>query len=305
MKKIIYFFILLILISCNKKKEYEFIEGESLQVLYENVWAYKNPDDLSSRAGILGYYNKVDYLGYNEDYPDYVKVKTNKGKEYYVKTSLLAPKRIYSIDRLSAELEEGTRQRSQYSNRKLTSLIDLSFWPSLVVSIILISILFLVWKNYYKIEMKFIDRSKTNKRIMYKPWFIKNALLSGIVIGAFHAFFAPRETEWFLYEGFSIIPNFPSSIDYILWFAMMYFIVSIFIAIIQTLKRFEKTAALKYSLIIFILMLVYFYSGLLFGGIVAAGLFFYGFHSKGSVADPKIVDSSKSERWNKLKRFYK
>ena len=306
MKKLLYFLLLALLTSCVKHKDSDYTSGEDLQVLYEKVWAYDDPSDLSSRAGVLGYYNKVKFIDYDKNYPKYIKISANQDKEYYVKSNLVAPKRVYSIEKISEEIKAGIRARSQYSNKKINHLINLSFWQSLIISLIFLLILFLIWKNFYRLELMFAKKSIKNKVIIYRPWFIKNALLSGLVLGAFHTFFAPTETEWFLFEGFSIYPKFPSLVHYILWVASMFFIASLVIIVIKSFLRFELVIAIIYSTLISILMLIYFYSGLLFGGIVAAVLFFVG-NSKGSGSQPanEVYDPSKSARWNKLERFYK
>jgi hypothetical protein len=188
-------------------------EGESLQVLYNRIWAYKNPDDVSTRAGALSYSNKITFVESDAKYPGFIKIKAIKGHEYYVKEDLVASQKKYSKSKLADEIASGKRYRSQYGPYNLYKYSPLPFWPTIGVSAVFLIMLYFIWKNFYKIDNWFHKFSNKRGAVLNRPWFIRYSLLSGLVIGAFWTFFAPDETEWFLYEGFRLWTDFPSIID--------------------------------------------------------------------------------------------
>ncbi len=268
MKK--YFF--LVLVVCLSVSVFSQKKGDSLAILYYRVYAYGNPDDLSTRISVkpLSYRDKdkLVFIEDSEEYSGYFKVKTTKGVTAYVKSNRLSADQSLSHKQIEEEIEEGKRFKFYGVKYKIDSL-NFPLWYYAVGFVVLLIIAFIFYKKYIIFDRWFCKKAESLSKPIDKPWFIKYALFPGLVVGGFQLL-APKEFTWFMAEGVQIWGSYPSIWDWILWVTMMSVVAVYLFAFIQAFKRFSCKYALIYSAISLTIISIYFFIGGITGGLVTA-----------------------------------
>lgn len=238
-------------------------KGDSLAILYYRVYAYGNPDDLSTRISVipLSYRNKnkLVFIEDSEEYPGYFKVKTHEGVIAYVKSNRLSVDQNLSHKQISKEIEEGSRFKFYGVKYKLEGF-NLPWWYYVIGFIVFLIIASRFYIKYKIIDTWYCKKARSQSKPLENPWFIKYALIPGIVIGVFQLFLQ-GEFTWFRMEGMQIWGSYPSFWDWILWASIMSVFLVGLLAIIQSFQRFSFIYALIYSVISLILIVIYFFIG--------------------------------------------
>lgn len=263
-----YFF--LILVVCLSASVFSQKNGDSLAILYYRVYAYENPDDLSTRLSVKPFsYRDKDKLVFLEDskeYPGYFKVKTPKGITTHVKSNRLSVDQSLSHKQIKNEIEEGKRFKF-YGVKYKVDGFDFPLWYYAIGFVILLIIAFIFYKKYVVFDRWFCNKAESRSKPINKPWFIKYALFPGLVVGGFQLL-APKEFTWFMAEGVQVWGSYPSFWDWILWVTMMSIVVVYLFAFIQAFQRFSFKYGLIYSAISLIVISIYFFIGGITGGFV-------------------------------------
>jgi len=255
--------------------------GDSLAILYEKVWAYENPEVLSTRLGPYRKYlrKKMVFLEESLQFPGFVKVITPDKKTAFIKRTLLAENSKVSYHDIQQKIENKTQFKSQYSQIDLSNGVDYEYWQVWSVLGVFFIGLFFLWKYYYRIDNWCYKRSHAGKRTYARPRYIGYAAILGMVTGAFYQLISPTETEWFLFEGMRFWADYPSYIDWILWVVMWLSVLNLVVGIAEPFFRFKMVPAIIYSLLSLLLTGVYFFAGFISGGLMAVLVILYFFIS--------------------------
>lgn len=309
--RIILILLLTLIIFISPTLSQELKKGDQLQILYDQVWAYTNPDDISTHLGPYSYYKKVTYLGLNEAYPGYIFVLTPDDKEAYIKENLVADNTILTEQQILDDIKTGKRSKSQFGDYEIPLINSLETWQILLLGLVILFGLYKLWKKFKNLDAWFLRKSNMSTRQVQGPWFLSLSAIFGGIIGACLTLIVPNETEWFFNEGLLIIPVYKSFWHWLLWSTFMLSVLTLVAATIHPFLRLKINSAVLYSLISFFLVTIYFIAGVFTGGIVVIlillALFTQGGGSgKGgnnnTVNTPKMppTDLSKGPRWNEL-----
>lgn len=245
-------------------------KGDSLAILYYRVYAYENPDDLSTRISVvpLSYRdkNKLVFIEDSEEYPGHFKIKTQNGVIAYVKSNRLSADQSLSHKQIRKEIEEGSRFKFYGVKYKIEGF-DLPWWFYVIAYIVLIIIAYRFYIKYKILDTWYCKKARSQSKPLFKPWFIKFAVMPGLVIGGFQLFFQ-GELTWFRMEGMQIWGSYPSFWDWILWASIMSVFLVGLLAIIQSFQRFSFKYGLIYSVVSLIIIGFYFFIGGITGGLV-------------------------------------
>jgi cation transport ATPase len=271
MKRSIVF--LLLIISCMEGMAQN--PGDSLALLYRRVYVYKNPDELSTRlkTSPYSYYDshKFKYISTDEKYPHYYKILTPEGDTAYVKSKMVSANQSLTHNKIREEVDQGIRSKDP-GKKVHESGIDLPKWATWAIFLGIIGLLILFWVKFKVLDNWFCRMDSSNTRRLRKPWFIKFAVIPGIVIGAMELI-SPKEYKWFRQEGFQIWGSYPSNWDWVMWAATVSVIFVAAGAVIQAFTRFRTKNAIFYALFSLVVIAVYFSVGMLVGALVAVLLF--------------------------------
>ena len=238
-------------------------KGDSLAILYYRVYAYENPGDLSTRISVnpLSYRdkNKLVFIEDSDEYPGYFKVKTHEGVIAYVKSNRLSTNQSLSHKQIKKEIEEGSRFKFYGVKYKIEGF-NYPWWYYVIGFIVLLIIASRFYLKYKILDTWYCKKARSQSKPLEDPWFIKYALISGIVIGMFQLFL-PGEFTWFRMEGVQIWGSYPNYWDWILWASIVSIILVSLLAIIQAFQRFSFIYALIYSVISLIIIVIYFLIG--------------------------------------------
>ena len=249
--------------------------GDSLALLYRRVYVYGNPDDFSTRLqdSPYSYYNnkKFTFISVDEKYPRYYKILTPQGDTGYVRSKMVSADQSLSYTQLRDEIDKGLRSKDP-GKKAHKSNLDLPKWASWAIFLGILGLLALFWIKFKVIDGWFCRMDSSNTRRLRKPWFIKFAVIPGIIIGAMELI-SPKEYKWFRQEGFQIWGSYPSNWDWVMWAATMSVILVALGAVIQAFRRFRPKVALFYSLFSLAVIAVYYSVGIIIGALVAVLLF--------------------------------
>lgn len=288
-------FILLILcyLGCHAQQP-----GDSLAILYNRVYVYRNPDDLSTRLGNapFSYYDnkKLTFLLRDEKYPDHFKILTPAGDTAFVRAKMVSTDKALNHAQIREEVNSGLRSKNP-GTRPEKANIDLPKWASWAIVLSIIGFLYLFWKKYNVIDNWFCRKSSGQPRRLSKPWFITYSLVAGVVIGSVQLF-SGKEYKWFMQEGLQLWGRYPNFWDWVMWVAAMSIILIAIISFIQAFNRFPSKLAMLNSLFSLIIIAVYFVVGVIVGPIVAILIFFFagGSGSSGSSGGNSAPSSESS-----------
>lgn len=245
--------------------------GDSLAILYYRVYAYKNPNDLSTRISVnpLSYRNKnkLVFIENSKDYEGYYKVAIQKGIEAYVKSNRLSSDQNLSHSQIRQDIEKGKRFKFHGVKYKVDN--NIPGWYFLIGFVLLLIIAYFLYKKYVILDSWFCKKARSKSKPLDKPWFIKYSLFPGLVIGGFQLL-APKEFTWFRMEGIQIWGSYPSILDWVLWGSLMSIFVVCIFSIIQAFRRFSIKYATIYSGISLIVISFYLFIGGITGGLVTA-----------------------------------
>jgi len=270
MKKYLLAFLLAVIITNAIAVE----KGDSLAILYYPVYAYKNPDDFSTRyKGIFSYQNKnkLVFIEESEQYAGYFKVKTHDGDTVFVKANRLSADQNLSQQQIRQEIKEGKRNR-EFSTFIKLELPDYPWWYYWIAYFVLLLIAYIFYKQYIKFDRWFCRKARSKANPLYSPWFLTYSLAMGLISGVIQ-FFSPQEYKWFWAEGFQIWGNYPSNWDYIMWGTVIITVIIGFLAFVQAFRRFSPKYAVLYTIISFILIGVYYYIGYLTSALAILAFF--------------------------------
>ena len=260
MKKIILILILFVIIYDLNAQQ----KGDSLILLNKKIYLYSDPTDLSSRLDKIYNCSTKSRFVYLETSPEnsrFYKVKAYDGEIGYipkknVSTDLHTTKR-YDVYLLDIDLQK-------YGLKK---------WVGYAIMVVILIILFIIWRRFNRIDQWFCRKSKKAVRPQVRRWPIKYSLVAGILIGVV-PLFNTKEYEWFMLDGFQIWGNYPSRWDWVMWTGFVGFFIIVIFTVLQSLKRFNISLAIKYAIFITFLNTIYFLVGILVGAFVAFFLFF-------------------------------
>ena len=243
-------------------------KGDSLAILYYKVWAYKNPDSLSTRLGPYSYLNKnkMVFQGLDEKYSDYYKVITPDKKIAFVKTDRVSIDKSLSHRQIQEEVHSGKRQKKVHDYFNYVHL-DIPNWVGIVIFIAILAGLYFLWKYFYKIDRYFCLKQWPVAPLLKNPWFITTSVILGFISGAMEQFIAPTETIWFYQEGIRLWADYPSFWDWVLWVDSLAFALVLIASVVHAFIRFKTKIAIIYSVISVLLVIVYFIIGAVTGGI--------------------------------------
>ena len=274
MKKL--FLILLMMVSISVTFAQK--KGDSLAILYYRVYAYGNPNDLSTRISVipLSYRNKnkLVFIEDSEEYPGYFKIKTHKGVIAYVKSNRLSTDQNLSHRQIKQEINDGSRFRSYGVKYKIEGS-NIPWWYWVIGYIVLLYIAYIFYKKYDILDRWYCKKAQSRSKPLFKPWFIRFAVMPGLVLGGLQLFIK-GELRWFIAEGIQIWGSYPSVWDWILWASMMSVFVVSLIAIYNAFMRFTVKYAFIYSIISLIIIGFYFFIGCITGGLVVFIFFITG-----------------------------
>jgi hypothetical protein len=266
MKKIPLFLIFWLLGFCNVFAQQK---GDSLAILYQRVYAYKNPKDLSTRYNKIpfSYLNehKLIFIAKSEKYPKYYQAKTVKGDTIFVKAKLVSTDQNLNHAQILQDIKDGKRKKSPGEIGDLTQFLPA--WAFWLIWIGLVYLLYRFWKRYDKFDQWFCRKARTRKSPFKNAWFIRYATLAGMVIGGIQLF-AKHEFRWFLQEGFQVWGSYPNNWDWVMWGASIAFIGIVLVALVQSFSRFSTKYAIIYSILVLLLSSIYFIIGLVISGFV-------------------------------------
>lgn len=255
-------------------------KGDSLAILYEKVWAYENPEVLSTRLGPYRYsHRKMIFLEESDQFPGFVKVITPDKKTAFIKRNLLAEDSNVNRKDIKQRIEDKVQFKSQYERIDWSNGVDYEWWQVWSVLGAFFIGLFFLWKYFYKVDNWCYKRSYSGKRVKTKPRYIGYAAILGMVVGGFYQVFSPTETEWFLFEGMRFWADYPSYIDWILWVTIWLFAINLVVGVAAPFFRFKVKPAILYSSLNLVLMGLYFFAGFISGGIVVILVIIYLFFS--------------------------
>ncbi len=136
MKKLIIFLFLLIYVFNVSAQE----KGDSLAILYRRVYAYKNPDDLSTRFNKIpfSYFNKskLVFISTSEKYPKYFQAKTVEGDTIFVKAKLVSADQKLTHEQVQQDIDDNKRKSSPDEIANLTKFLPT--WAILGIWIVLV-----------------------------------------------------------------------------------------------------------------------------------------------------------------------
>lgn len=265
--------------------------GDSLAILYYRVWAYKNPADLTSRMGPYSYFDKkMVFIGERDTLADYYLVNTPDGNEAFIKKSRVSSDQMLSHQQIKQEIREGKRFKNPNDLFK-SSKSEFPWWKTLSIFLIILVLLYFLWKYFYEIDLWFCRISKASVKPINQPWFITYSLILGFVIGSIQQFFAPTETAWFFSDGLLLWADFPSFWDWILWGDLILISMLVLAGIGQAFYRFPPLFGFLYSILTIILVVLYFTVGIVTGGLALVILLIKLFLS-GSGGGEAAYDSS-------------
>jgi hypothetical protein len=250
--------------------------GDSLAINVERVWAYTNPDDLTTRLGPFHYTSKqMVFLEAPESHSRYYRVITPVGDTAYSLKKNLLWKPDLDVERVRQEIREGSGDHAPgFLQLVISVLIDWSKWYTWVGMFLWVLLLFLFWYKFPLFDslinrMRNAPHGSTGKR-----WPLTLAALTGILVGITAAI-AARESEWFFSEGIRIIAWYPSFWDYLWWLICITFFVAIVLMVIESIRQFGWVFGIIRSILLFVIMNLYVFTGLVTGWIIALLAFLY------------------------------
>ena len=289
MKKIIILLILFFIVFDISAQQ----KGDSLAILYRRVYTYKNPKDLSTRYDKIpfSYLNehKLIFIAKSEKYPKYYQAKTIKGDTIFVKAKLVSADQNLTHAQIMQDIKDGKRKKSPGEVGDLTNLLPT--WAILIIWAGLGYLLYRFWKRYDNFDRWFCKKARTRKRPIKDAWFIKFSILAGVILGAV-LLFARHEFRWFLQEGFQVWGSYPNKWDWVMWGALLAFIVIVLVAVVQSFSRFSAKYAIIYSLLVLVISTIYFIVGITFSVFII--IIYIITHARGSGGSGSSVGSGSS-----------
>jgi hypothetical protein len=251
-------------------------KGDSLAIIYDKVWAYENPDDLSTRLGPYSYSDrKMSYIETSTEHPDYFKVLTPDGKEAFVKNSRVSTDQNLTHQQVKDGLNKGVRNKGYGEQVILNKIVNFQSWITWVVFLGILAGFYFLWRYFLKIDKWYCRLNPSSLKSLKRPWLITYPVLLGMIIGSLQNFIARTETDWFLNDGVRIWAKYPSYWDWIIWGLFMLFFINLLAAIIQPFFRFSTIKAIFYVLISLVLSTLSFLVGILSGGLAFVVLVLY------------------------------
>ncbi len=271
-------------------------KGDSLAILYNRVYVYRNPDDLSSRLSNVpySYYSsrKFTFLSADPEQPRYFKVLTPGGDTAFVRSKMVSADKTLSHEQIRQEVIDGIRSKAP-GTRPERKDVDLPKWAKWLIFLSLLAILYLGWKKFYVLDNWFCRKGARRPGNISKPWFITYSLTAGLVIGAVELF-SGKEHAWFIQEGFQLWGKYPSFWDWVMWGACVSVILIAARAVLQAFYRFPSKLAIWYSLLSVIIITVYFTVGVVVGAAVAVLVFLFAGRGSGSSSGSSGSSAGKS-----------
>ena len=250
--------------------------GDSLALNVKRIWAYHDPDDLTSRIGPFYYTGKqMVFLEAPEDHPNYYRLITPGGDTVFsLKKNLIWDPEL-DLEALRTEIGEETGEHAPgWIQQVINSLLNWSKWYTWAGLLLWVVLLFLFWIKFPHFDA-LINRIRKNPHgVSGKRWPITISALTGIVVGITAAL-ASRESEWFFSEGIRVIAWYPSFWNYLWWLICLAFFVVIVVMVVESIRQFGWLFGSIRSLLLFILMNLYVFTGLVTGWIIALLLFLY------------------------------
>lgn len=265
MKRLLTLLILVITYwGCNAQQK-----GDSLAILYHRVYAYKNPGELSTRydAVPFSYFDKkkLVFISESEKHPHFWQVKTTKGDTVFVRSELVSANPNLSHQQIAWEVENGIRKKN-HGDLFFQNKIDIPVWASILIFIVFIAVLYLIRKHFTKIDRWFCRKEYPAAKQLLKPWFINYSLYAGLVIGSVQLI-SRKEYNWFMQDGMQLWGSYPGSLNWVMWAAVAAVVIVSVVSVAQAFMRFKVKVAVFYSAFSLVVIVLYYFTGLLLGAI--------------------------------------
>ena len=271
--------------------------GDSLAILYYRVYGYTNPDELGSRYSKrpFSYYDdhKLVFLEFSEQYPGYYKVLTPKGDTIFVASNKLSTDQTLSHAQIKADINNGKRKKNYGEKFRITNT-NIPHWIVWIILAIIIFILYKFWKRYPQFDRWYCNKFANGTKSSADTSFIKYSVFAGIAAGSVQLF-SSSEFNWYMQEGGQAWGSFPSFWNWIMWGSTLAGYIIAIIMIIKSFKRFNLKNAIIYSFITSIIIALYFYIGLISGGLVVILIVIYWVYKYGNRSGGSGGSSSSSK----------
>lgn len=250
--------------------------GDSLAILVKQVWAYSDPDDLTSRLGPFSYTgNQFVFLEEKDQYPRYYRIITPKGDTAYSLKKNLSGDPDLDRTQLKADIHD---KKGAYAPGILQKLVDkLLNWKKWYTYIWLLGwviLLFVFWKYFYLLDITLNNLLKKPEGFIGDRWPVTWSALTGLALGITIVLNA-KEAEWFFSEGIRVLAWYPDFWDYLWWGICICFFFLLVSMVVESIHRFGWIHGIFRSVVILIIMNLYVITGLVIGWIIALLLVIY------------------------------